>query len=360
VVTMRAVIVDRYGPPDVARIEEVPRPVPRKDEVLVRVVATAVTSGDARIRGARFPAGFGLPARLAFGLRGPRCRILGNVFSGIVEEVGPGVANVAPGQAVCGMTGLSMGAHAEYVRVAALRVAAVPSGVSHSDAAGLLFGGSTALYFLRDKASVRRGMTVLVNGASGAVGSNAVQLATHFGAMVTGVTSAGNADFVRRLGAGRVIDYAVSDVRALADRFDVVFDAVGNLSIASGRRLLRDGGVLVLAVASLWDTLRARRGVVAGSAPERSVDFEWLLQLVASNGLTVVVDRTFPLDHIGDAYRLVDGGHKRGNVIVQPQSMRAWSSQSFAERGEDEVEPERVGGGEPGQWDSCPFPAKRS
>jgi NADPH:quinone reductase-like Zn-dependent oxidoreductase len=240
------------------------------------------------------------------------------VFSGVVEDVGPGVSSVAPGHAVCGMTGISMGAHAEYVSVPARRVVAVPSGVSHADAAGLLFGGSTALYFLRDKASVGPGMTVLVNGASGAVGSNAVQLARHFGATVTGVTSASNADFVSRLGAGRVIDYAVRDVRALTDRFDVVFDAVGNLSIASGRRLLRDGGVLVLAVASLWDMLRARRGVVAGSGPERAADFEWLLQLVAANELTVVVDRTFPLDHIGDAYRLVDSGHKRGNVIVRP------------------------------------------
>jgi NADPH:quinone reductase-like Zn-dependent oxidoreductase len=318
VVTMRAVIVDRYGPPEVARVAEVPRPRPRKGEVLVRVVAAAVTSGDARIRGARFPPGFALPARLAFGLRRPRRCILGMVFSGIVEEVGPGVANVAPGLAVCGMTGMSMGAHAEYVSVAARRVAAVPSGVSHSDAAGLLFGGSTALYFLRDKAAVGPGMTVLVNGASGAVGSNAVQLARHFGATVTGVTSGGNADFVRRLGAARVIDYAVSDVRALADRFDVVFDAVGSLSMVSGRRLLRDRGVLVLAVASLWDTLRARRGVVTGPAPERAADFEWLLQLVTANELTVVVNRTFPLDQIGDAYRLADSGHKRGNVIVRP------------------------------------------
>jgi len=315
---MRAVIVDRYGPPDVARVVEVPRPSPRKDEVLVRVVAAAVTSGDARIRGAKFPAGFGLPARLAFGLRGPRRRILGMVFSGVIEDVGPGVVNVAPGQSVCGMTGMSMGAHAEYVSVEARRVAAVPSGVSHSDAAGLLFGGSTALNFLRDRASVRPGMRVLVNGASGAVGSNAVQLARHFGATVTGVTSAGNAALVRRLGADRVIDYAVDDVANVPERFDVVFDAVGNLSMASGRRLLRDGGVLVLAVASLWDTLRARRGVVAGPAPERAADFEWLLQRVAANELTVVVDRTFPLDHISDAYRLVDSGHKRGNVIVRP------------------------------------------
>lgn len=315
---MRAAVVDRYGPPDAARVVEVPRPVPRKDEVLVRVVAAAVTSGDARIRGGRFPPGFALPARLAFGLRGPRRRILGMVFSGLVEDVGPGVANVAPGDAVCGMTGMSMGAHAEYVCVAAQRITAVPSGVSQADAAGLLFGGSTALYFLRDKAPVRPGMSVLVNGASGAVGSNAVQLAKHFGATVTGVTSAGNADFVRGLGAHHVIDYAVTDIRTLAERFDVVFDAVGNLSIASGRPLLRDGGVLVLAVASLWDMLRARRGVVAGSSPEQAADFAWLLERLATHDLRVVLEHTFPLEQIGDAYRLVDSGHKRGNVIVRP------------------------------------------
>lgn len=317
-VTMRAVIVDRYGPPDIAHVVEVPRPVPGKGEVLVRVVAAAVTSGDARIRGAKFPAGFAVPARLAFGLRRPRRRILGMVFSGVVEAVGPGVTHVASGLAVCGMTGMSMGVHAEYVSVPATRVAAVPGGVSHAEAAGLLFGGSTALYFLRDRAPVRPGMSVLVNGAAGAVGSNAVQLARHFGATVTGVTSAGNADLVTRLGAGRVIDYAVTDVRALMDRFDVVFDAVGNLSIATGRPLLRDGGVLVLAVANLWDMLRARRDVVAGSGPERAADFEWLLQRLAAKDLTVVIDRTFPLDQIADAYRLVDSGHKRGNVIVQP------------------------------------------
>jgi len=315
---MRAVVVDRYGPPDVARVVTMPRPSVRKGEVLVRVAAAAVTSGDARIRGGRFPPGFALPARLAFGVRGPRRRILGMVFSGVIDDVGPGVTDAASGQAVCGMTGLSMGAHAEYVSVAASRVAAVPTGVSHSEAAGLLFGGSAALYFLRDKAAVRPGMSVLVNGASGAVGSNAVQLARHFGATVTGVTSAGNADLVRRLGADRVVDYATDDITTGPERFDVVFDAVGNLSMASGRRLLRDRGVLVLAVAGLWDTLRARRGVAVGSSPERAADFEWLLQRVSAHDVTVVVDGTFALDDIADAYRLVDSGHKRGNVILQP------------------------------------------
>jgi NADPH:quinone reductase-like Zn-dependent oxidoreductase len=286
--------------------------------VLARVAAVAVTSGDARIRGARFPAGFGLPARLALGVVRQRRPILGSAFSGIVEAVGSRVGDLAPGDEVCGMTGTRMGAHAEFVAVPAKEVARKPSGVTHEDAAGLLFGGHSALFFLRDRAAVGPGMSVLVNGASGAVGSNAVQLARYFGASVTGVTSAANEELVRSLGAGRVIDYAKQDLSALAERFDVVLDAVGNLSMATGRRLLQPGGKLLLAVASLGETLRARGDVAAGSAPERVEDFEFLLRLVAAGAMAVVHDQAFDLDHIAEAHRLVDSGRKRGNIIVRP------------------------------------------
>jgi NADPH:quinone reductase-like Zn-dependent oxidoreductase len=315
---MQAALVTRYGDPDVVRVAEVPRPDPRGDEVLVRVRAVAVTSGDARIRGARFPPGFGVPARLAFGLTRPRRPILGSTFSGVVETTGGRADDLAPGEEVCGMTGTRMGAHAEYLAVPAAKLARKPPGVSHDDAAGLLFGGTTALFFLRDKASVGPGRSVLVNGASGAVGTNAVQLARHLGATVTGVTSGANAALVTRLGAHRVIDHTTEDVAATADRYDVVLDAVGNLSIESGRRLLNPGGVLLLAVAGLLDTLRARGTVVAGSAPERVADFELLLRLVADGELTVVHDRAYDLEHIADAHRRVDSGHKVGNVVVNP------------------------------------------
>jgi NADPH:quinone reductase-like Zn-dependent oxidoreductase len=316
---MDAAVVDRYGPPEVVRITEVPRPQVRAGHALVRVHAAAVTSGDARIRAARFPPGFAVPARLALGIRRPRRPILGGSCSGVVEAVGDGVADLEVGDEVCAMTGMKMGAHAQYVLVPAAKLARVPAGVSHEDAAGLLFGGTTAWYFLSDRASVGPGTSVLVNGASGAVGTNAVQLAKHLGATVTGVTSAANADLVRTLGADRVIDYAVEDLDSVADRFDVVMDTVGNLSIRSGRRLLRDDGTLVLAVASLWEILRSRGNVVTGSSSERVEDFRLLLGLVADGVLAVVHDRTFDLDDIVDAYRRVDGGHKVGNVVVRPR-----------------------------------------
>ncbi len=315
---MRAAVVDRYGPPEVVRIAEVRRPHPADNEVLVRVHAAAVTSGDARIRGARFPAGFGPLVRLFFGVTRPRRQILGSTFCGIVEAVGTDVAAFAPGQAVCGMTGTKFGTHAEFVVARADRLARVPVGVSLDDAVGVIFGGTAALYFLRDKASVTSGKTVLVNGASGAVGSNAVQLAKHFGANVTAVTSAANTELVASLGVDRVIDYTSDDLAATDARFDAVFDCVGNLTIDSGRRLLAEGGVLVLAVASLWDTIRPHGNVVTGSAPERVADIEFLLDLVARGDLTVVYDGAYDLEHIVDAYRRVDSGHKRGNVIVHP------------------------------------------
>jgi len=315
---MRAAVVDRYGGPDVVRVVDVPRPRARADEVLVRVHAAAVTSGDSRIRGARFPKGFGPFARLAFGVFRPRRRVLGSAFSGAVEAMGARVSGLGPGDEVCGMAGVRMGAHAEYVAVAARRLARKPAGVSHEDAAGLLFGGSAALFFLRDKGKVGEGMSVLVNGASGAIGTNAVQLARFFGATVTGVASGANVGLVTGLGAQRVIDYAREDLASVAERFDLVLDTVGNVSVTVGRRLLTGQGVLLLAVADLWQTLRARGNVAAGVAPERVADFEFLLQLVVDGAITVVHDQAFDLADIVEAYRRVDTGHKVGNVVVRP------------------------------------------
>lgn len=315
---MRAAVVDRYGAPEVVRVAEVPRPVPRADEVLVRVRAVAVTSGDARIRAARFPAGFGMFGRLAFGVVRPRKPVLGGSFSGVVEGVGARVTGFAPGDEVCGMTGVRLGAHAEYVAVAGAKLVRKPAEVSHEDAAGLLFGGSTALHFLRTKGSVGEGKTVLVNGASGAIGTNAVQLAKHFGAVVTGVTSAANAQLVKDLGADRVIDYTTGELDRTRDRFDIVLDTVGALTIKAGRRLLNDGGILLLAVAGLADTIRARGDVAAGAVPERTEDFEFLLDLAARSGLTVVIDESHDLADIAAAHRRVDSGRKVGNIIVRP------------------------------------------
>lgn len=309
---MRAAVVDRYGPPHVVRITDVPIPVPRRGEVLVRVRAAAVTSGDARIRGARFPRGFGVPGRLAFGLTGPRRPVLGMAFSGVVETAAHGFA---AGDEVAGMTGIRLGAHAEYVAVGAGRIVAKPAEVSHEDAAGLLFGASTARYFLRDRAELACGMSVLVNGASGAIGTSAVQLAAHHGATVTGVTGAANAALVTGLGADRVIDHRTTEVTG---RFDVVLDTVGNLTPATGRRLLTDRGVLLLAVATLGQTITSRGRVRSGTTPERAADFALLLQMVAKGELTVVLDEVLDLDGIVVAHQRVDSGRKVGNLVVRP------------------------------------------
>lgn len=315
---MRAAVVDRYGGPEAVRVVEVPSPAAGKGEVLVRVTAAAVTSGDARIRAASAPRGFGSLVRLAFGVRGPRRQVLGGSLAGVVAEVGPGVAGFRPGDRVCAMTGIRMGAHAEFAVVPVARVVQVPAEVSDADAAGVLFGGTTALHFLR-KGRVGAGSTVLVNGASGAVGTNAVQLARNLGATVTAVTSGANAPLVTRLGAADVIDYNAQPVSGLAergDRFDMVLDTVGNLDIKGGRQLLREGGTLGLVVATLGQMMRARGNVMAGSSGEKADDFAELLALVASGVLTVVHDQAFPLEQIADAYHRVDSRHKVGNVIV--------------------------------------------
>ena len=315
---MRAAVVDRFGPPSVVHLADVPAPAARPDEVLVRVAAAAVTVADSRIRGARFPRGFGPIARLVFGPFRPRRKVLGSSFSGVVEAVGSDVVGLAIGDEVCGMTGVSMGAHAEFIAVPAKRVVGKPAQVTHDDAAAVLFGGTTALFYLRDKGGVRPGQSVLVNGASGAIGTNAVQLAKHFGATVTAVTSGPNAQLVTDLGADRVIDYTRTPLSQLTERFDVVLDTVGNVTISSGKRLLNPGGVLLLAVADLWQTIGARGNVKAGPAPERAEDAELLLQLVADGTLKVVIDHAYELDEIVAAHERVDTGHKVGNVIVHP------------------------------------------
>jgi NADPH:quinone reductase-like Zn-dependent oxidoreductase len=315
---MRAAVVTRYGPPEVVQVVDAPAPTPAAGEVLVRVVSSAVTSGDARIRGARFPAGFAPLARLALGIRRPRRAILGSACSGVVDALGSEVDGFAVGDEVCALVGMKMGAHAEHVAVKASKLVAKPADVSHDDAAGVLFGGTTALQYLRDKGGVRSGMSVLVNGASGAVGTNAVQLAKHFGATVTAVTSGPNGPLVTKLGADHVIDYTHVDLASVPDRFDLVLDTVGNLSITSGRRLLRPNGKLLLAVGTLWETVRARGDVVAGPAAERAEDTDLLVRLVADGELVVVIERAFDLDDIVDAHRLVDGGRKVGNVVVHP------------------------------------------
>lgn len=314
---MKAAIIDRYGPPEQLHIEQVAKPTINDSQLLVQVVATAVTAADVRIRAAKFPKGFGAIARLAFGIRGPRAKILGSTYSGVVVAAGKRVPEFSVGDEVCGMTGVKMGTYAEFVTVNNVKsIAKKPANVSHTHAAGMLFGGTAALYFLRDKLNIKQGETILINGASGAVGTNAVQLAKLFGATITGVTTQGNAALVKELGATEIIDYTKQDIAAIGKKFDVLLDTVGNISPEAAKPLLTRNGRAGLMVASLGEMIRMRGPVKSGTATEKREDIEYLLSLMKDGKLKAVIDSEYTIDHIVEAHRHVDSGRKVGSCIV--------------------------------------------
>ncbi len=319
---MKAAVHDRYGSADVVRVEEVPTPVPGDDEVLVRVHAAVVGVVDSVARE-------GVPryARVYFGLTRPRFPLLGSDFAGRVEAVGPAVTRFAVGDDVFGALAPRFGAHAEYVCLSQdAALARKPAALTYPEAAALV--DTTALVFLRDKAKLHSGQSILVNGASGSVGTAAVQLARHLGARVTGVCSASNADVVERLGAEAVLDYATTDFTRSGTAYDVVFDVAGKSSFARSRRVLHTGGVYLTTAPSPAILLQMpwtarfgkRKAIVAftglrGAAAKRA-DLGYLAGLADSGAWVPVVDACYPLERIADAYRHVDRGHKRGNVIV--------------------------------------------
>ena len=321
---MKAAVCTAYGGPDVVRILDVASPVPRSDEVLVRIRATTVSSADSRIRGARFPAGFALPARLALGVTGPRKGVLGTELAGVVEAIGADVSRYRPGDRVFAFPGIGMGCHAELKAVREDGpLAPIPEGFSFEEAAAVSFGGTTALHFLRTVARLRAGERVLVNGASGAVGSAAVQLARHFGAHVTGVCSPANADLVRSLGAEEVIDYQTTDFCAHGTKWDIILDTVGNTSFTRCRPALSSNGRLLLLAGSLGQLLAspiqsAMSGlkVAGGPAPDSPQDVRDLQQLCAAGAYRPVVDSSYPFDRIIEAHARTDRGHKVGSVVV--------------------------------------------
>ena len=319
---MRAVVVDRYGGPEVATVADLPDPVPGPGEVLVRVAAASVGASDGAFRS-------GTPwfARLASGLRRPRLRVLGSDFAGRVVAVGEGVDGFAVGDRIAGQTGVRMGGHAELIVVAADgALTALPEAVSDAAAVALCDGGLTALPFLRDAGRVRAGERVLVIGASGAVGSHAVQLARWLGAHVTAVTSTPNLELAARLGAHETIDYRKRDVTAGPDRWDVVFDAVGATDWRHARRILTPSGRYLRTVPSLGivvrTLLRSKRAVIAftGLRPREAVrpDLAELVQLAADGVVAPLIDGCFPLEDAPAAYARVDSRRKRGTVVLAP------------------------------------------
>jgi NADPH:quinone reductase-like Zn-dependent oxidoreductase len=320
---MKAVVYKRYGPPDVLELKEVEGPPPKDKEVLIRIHATTVTSGDVRLRSLDVPAGFGLISRLVFGVFRPRKPILGSELAGEVEAIGEDVSRFKVGDPVFAFSDVGMGCYAEYRCMPEDgNLALKPPNLTYAQAAALSFGGTTALHFLRE-ADVQRGERVLVNGASGGVGTACVQVARHFGADVTGVCSTANVELVRSLGATQVIDYTKGDFTQDGQTYDVIVDTVGTAPFSRCKASLNERGRLLLILAtlpemlrSLWASMTSKKKIITGVALGKPEDLLFLAKLAAAGEFKPVIDRSYPLEQIVEAHRYVDTGRKKGNVII--------------------------------------------
>ncbi|MBI5498646.1 MAG: NAD(P)-dependent alcohol dehydrogenase [Deltaproteobacteria bacterium] len=319
---MRAITYGRFGAPEVLELRELPKPAPKAHEVLIRVRTTTVTAGDWRCRSRDLPKGFGAVAGLVLGFTKPRQPILGSELSGEIESVGGAVTRFKSGDPVFAFTGVGMGCYVEYKCLPEDRVVLKPPSLGFEEAAALSFGGTTALGFLR-KAGVKSGDKVLVNGASGAVGTAAVQLARHFGAEVTGVCGTGNLALVGSLGAHKVIDYTKEDFARNGETYDLIVETAGTAPFSRSKTSLREGGRLLVVLGSLPDLLRAPwqsltngKKVIAGVPKWTVGDLRFLAGLAESGAFKPIIDRRYPFEQMVEAHRYVDAGHKRGNVVI--------------------------------------------
>ena len=307
---MKAAIYEKYGSPEVLSLKEIEKPVPKDNEVLIKILATTVAAGDIRMRGFKVPAALWLLSRIALGITGPKRKILGMEISGVIESVGGSVEKFRVGDEVLAATGFG-GGYAEYICLpdtdvvgrVVIEVTKKPANLTFEEAAAVPIGGMTALAFLR-KANVKNGQKVLVYGASGSVGTYAVQLAKYFGAEVTGVCSASNLELVKSLGADIVIDYTKEDFTKNSQRYDLVFDTVGKISRSKAKGSLTENGVFL----STWGN--------GGMEPN---DLSTLSGLIEAGKLKAVIDRQYPLEQIVEAHRYVGAGHKKGNVVITLQ-----------------------------------------
>ncbi|MEP7109630.1 MAG: NAD(P)-dependent alcohol dehydrogenase [Ferruginibacter sp.] len=315
---MKAAVYMEYGQPEVLRIEVVQKPIPKDNEILIRIFATAVNSGDVRLRKADPWA-----VRLFFGLTKPRINILGGVLSGEIEAVGKNVRKFKTGDKVFGATGMGFGAYVEYKCLPEDGILAIkPNNISHQEAATIPFGATTALHFLR-QANIGSGQKVLIYGASGAVGTAAVQLAKHFGAEVTGVCSNSNTELVKSLGADKVIDYGKGNFTENGETYDVIFVTVDKLSFSESIKSLNKQGTLLLGSTGLsqtlqgvWTSMTSSQKVISGVIKQKTDDIILLKELIEKGFYKAVLDRSYPLEQIVEAHRYVEQGHKRGNVAI--------------------------------------------
>ncbi|PCH52112.1 MAG: NAD(P)-dependent alcohol dehydrogenase [Cellvibrionales bacterium] len=320
---MRAIEYSQYGPPGVLHVTEVPKPVPGANEILIKIQATTVTAADCRLRALKVPFGFSTISRLFLGFSRPRRQILGMELAGDIESVGKAVSKFKPGDSVFAYVGISMGCYAEYKCMSEDgAVVLKPPNLSYQVAAALSYGGTTALNFL-NRAKIKSGEKVLINGASGAVGSAAVEIAKHFGAEVTGVCSTVNLDWVQSLGADHVIDYTQEDFTENGENYDIIFDAVGTAPYShsktslevNGRFLMVIGGFLDMLLIP-WLALTSYRKIIGGAAANKVSDLRYLAKLAEAGEFKPAIDRCYPLEKIADAHAYVDTGRKKGNIVV--------------------------------------------
>ena len=319
---MKAIVYTKYGPPDVLQLKEVEKPSPKDNEVLIKIYATTVTSADWRARSLIIPYGFGLISRLVFGVIRPRKPILGTELAGEIESVGKDVKRFKKGDQVFGSSG--SGAHAEYIALPEDGgITTKPSNMTYEEAAAVPFGAISSLIYLRDFGKIQSGQKILINGASGGLGTFAVQLAKYYGAEVTGVCSSTNLELVKSLGADKVIDYTKEDFAKGSETYDTIFDTVGKITFSHCKSSLKKNGRFLLAVATvpqflqmLWTWLIGGKKVVAGVAIESKEDLIFLKELIEAGKIKSTIDRRYPLEQTADAHRLVDTGHKKGSVVI--------------------------------------------
>ncbi|MDP3066942.1 MAG: NAD(P)-dependent alcohol dehydrogenase [Methanobacteriaceae archaeon] len=319
---MKAIVYTEYGPPDVLQLKEVAKPVPKDNEVLIKVYATTVTTADGMMR-----RGESLVSRIILGLRKPRrkFKIPGLELAGEIEETGKDVKRFMKGDQVYGFTGFGPGAYAEYKCMPEKGSLVIkPGNMTYEEAAAVVDGASTALFFLKDKAQIQSGEKVLINGASGSMGTFAVQLAKYFGAEVTGVCSTANLELVKSLGADKVIDYTKEDFTRSCETYDIIFDTVGKSSFSRCKGLLKKNGRYVVTVMglaplvqTLWTRVIGSKKVIFTMSIEKTEALVFIKELIEAGKLKPVIDRRYPLEQIAEAHKYVEKGHKKGNVVIK-------------------------------------------
>ncbi|WHZ00838.1 NAD(P)-dependent alcohol dehydrogenase [Neobacillus sp. YX16] len=320
---MKAIVYTKYGPPDVLQLKEIDKPIPKENEILVKIKATTVTVADIRSRGFIVPSAFWLPARITLGFKQPKKEVLGMELAGVVESVGKDVKRFKEGDQVFAASLAGFGAYAEYKCLPEDGPVTIkPSNITYEEAAAIPIGARTALFFLR-KADIQRGQKVLVYGASGSVGSYAVQLAKYFGAKVTGVCSTSNLALVKSLGADQVIDYTTEDFSSNSETYDVIFEAVNKSSFTDCMKLLKKDGTYINvteplpSARMLWTQLTtSKKLILSRNSPETAEALNFLKELVKNGNVKVVIDRNYRFEEIVEAHRYVEQGHKKGNVVI--------------------------------------------